>query len=523
MARRDDAAPAVHRNIVRRSGVHHVRSDGSLPRRHWRTVGSRHLALKITGGAVALVLVAILAFAGYWFIRLGSNLRQAPLSAGNATADASNDAKDRLQILIMGTDTRDGANSEYGSSADSAGYGNSDVMILMDISADNKQISMTSFPRDLMVPIPQCTDPKTHKTFPAQSAGQLNSAMQEAGPGCLLDTVNNITGLTIDHFLLADFNAVKELSNTIGGVDVCVNAAIDDPASGLKLNAGTNTVQGEQALAFLRSRHGVGDGSDLSRIKSQQAFLASLARKVRSDGTLTNVPKMLSIADTITKNLTVDSGLANPQSLMTIGNRLKDVDLSKVAFITVPWAEYAPDPARVQLKEPDAAGLFQAMRDGRDLTAPAATSPSPSASATESSPSAAPESSAPGAVPETTAAYAKAAQPVSVANGSGVTGRAQGLVKLLASSGFTQTVAFAAAAVDSTTVYYSAGFDDVAKDIAAQLNLPAAQIQPSRAVYGVQVYVGSDFTTGDRYTPKVPDNIVAQTAAQQTCQTAFGR
>lgn len=516
MARRANAAPAAGPSNARRSGVHHARPNGSAPLRHARPFGSRHRVLKIVGGVVALVLVGVLVFAGYWFIRLGSNLRQAPLSAGTATADASNDAKDRLQILIMGTDTRAGANGEYGSAADSSGYGNSDVMILMDISADNRQISMTSFPRDLMVPIPGCTDPQTHRTFPAQNPGQLNSAMQEAGPGCLLDAVNKMTGLTVDHFLLADFNAVKELSNTIGGVEVCVNAPIDDPASGLKLNAGNNTVQGEQALAFLRSRHGVGDGSDLSRIKSQQSFLASLVRKVRSDGTLTNVPKMLSIADTITKNLTVDSGLANPQSLLTIGSRLKDVDLSKVAFITVPWEQYAPDPARVQLKEPDAQGLFQAMREGRDLTAPAAASASPSAPP-------APSGSAEPSTAQTAApAYAKAAQPLAVANGSGMSGRAQQLVQLLAASGFTKTVAFAAAAVDTTTVYYSPGFDKVAADVAAQFNLPASQVQPSSAIHGVQVYVGKDFTTGDRYTPQVPDNIVAQTAAQQTCQSAYG-
>ncbi|GHG39973.1 LytR family transcriptional regulator [Sinomonas cellulolyticus] len=462
---------------------------------------------------MALLMIAGLAFAGYWFIRLGSNLRQAPLSAGNATADAANDATDRLQILIMGTDTRDGANGEYGSQADSSGYGNSDVMILMDISADNKQISMTSFPRDLMVPIPSCTDPKTHKTFPAQNPGQLNSAMQEAGPGCLLDAVNKMTGLTVDHFLLADFNAVKELSNTIGGVDVCVNAAIDDPYSGLKLHAGTNTVMGEQALAFLRSRHGVGDGSDLSRIKSQQAFLASLARKVRSDGTLTNVPKMLSIADTITKNLTVDSGLANPQSLITIGNRLKDVDLSKVAFVTVPWEPWTQDPNRIQLKEPDASGLFDALRAGRDLTAPA-----PAAPAASSAPAASAPAASPSAPP-----YDKAIQPVAVANGSGAAGRAQALVELLKTAGFTQTVAFAAAPVSGTSVYYSAGFQDVATDVAAQFGIPASQVQPSTAIHGVQLYVGSDFASGDKYTPKVPDNIVSQTAAQQTCQTAAGQ
>ena len=471
----------------------------------------------MTAAVAAFVLLGVIVFAGYWVLRLQSNLKQAPLSAGSATADASSDANDRLQILIMGSDTRDGANKEYGSQADSAGYGNSDVMILMDISADNRQISMTSFPRDLMVPIPACTDPKTKQTYPAQSAGQLNSAMSEAGPGCLLDTISKITGLTVDHFLLADFNAVKELSNTIGGVQVCVNAAVDDPASGLKLNAGTNTVQGEQALAFLRSRHGVGDGSDLSRIKSQQAFLASLARKVKSDGTLTDVPKMLSIADTITRNLTVDSGLANPKSLLTIGSRLKDVDLSKVAFVTVPWEPYVNDPNRVQIKEPDAEGLFQAMREGRDLTAPKGTapaSPSDSASAAPTETGAAPTSAPP--------AYNKAIQPVSVANGSGVQGRAQDILGYLKADGFAQLQTFAAAPSATTVVYYSTGFEDVATDIAARFGLPAAQVQPSTAIRGVQFYVGSDFTAGEKYSAPVPENVVAQTAAEATWPAAVG-
>lgn len=517
MARRADGAPAVAPITARGPGVHHARPDGSTPLRHIRNVGIKHLALKITGGVVALLLVGVLAFAGYWLIRLGTNLRQAPLSAGNAKADASNDATDALQILIIGTDSRSGANAAYGSQADSSGYGNSDVLILMNISADNKVVSMTSFPRDLMVSIPKCHDPQSNRDYPAQAAGQINSAMEEAGPGCAVDTVNALTGLQIDHFMVADFNAVKDLSNTIGGVQVCVNAAIDDPMSGLKLPAGTSTVQGEMALSFLRSRHGVGDGSDLSRIKSQQEFLASLARKVKSDGTLTDVPKLFSIADTITKNLTVDQGLASPQTMLTIAGRLKEVDLGKVAFVTVPWEPYTGDPNRVQVKQPDAGALFQALRDNRDLTAPAPTptAPAPTPTASAAASSAAPSSAA-------APAYDKALQPVAVANGSGVTGRAAELVQFLAGEGFTKTSQFSAAAAASTTVDYGPNFADVAADVAASLGIPSSQMQQMAGVYGVQVYVGQDFSTGTHYTPKVPDNIVAQTAAESTCQSAFG-
>ena len=459
---------------------------------------------------LALVLVALVAAAGYWVLRLQTNLRQAPLSAGTASADASSDATDRLQLLIVGTDTRDGANSAYGSSEDSAGSGNADVMILMDISADNQRITMVSFPRDLMVPIPACED-QNGTRHASTAVGQLNSSMSLAGPGCTVDAINQLTGLSIDHFLVADFNAVKELSNTIGGVEVCVSSAIDDPSSGLRLAAGTNTVQGEQALAFLRSRHGVGDGSDLSRIKSQQAFLASLARKVRADGTIGNVPKMLGIADTITKNLTVDEGLASPQTLLTIGNRLKDIDLGKVAFVTVPTEAYVADPNRIQLAEPAAEGLFQALREGRDLTAPQAPTaePTPSASV-PSAPSTAP------------APYEKSVQPVAVANGSGVPGRAQEILGYLVADGFAQATALPAVPVGSTAVYYGPGYEQVAADIAARFGLPAAQVLPSTIVPGVQLYVGQDFTTGDRFEAKVPDGIVSQTAADATCQAAFG-
>ncbi|GAB4100092.1 LCP family protein [Sinomonas halotolerans] len=509
MARRPDAA------LAHRAGAHHAPLGAGPTPRHLST-GARHRALRIAAVVVAVALVGVLVLAGYWFLRLQTNLRQAPLSAGTGTADASSDATDRLQILIVGTDTRDGANSAYGTAEDSAGTGNADVMILMDIPEDNQRITMVSFPRDLMVPIPACEDSETGVKHNAVPVGQLNSSMSLAGPGCTVDALNSITGLTIDHFLIADFNAVKELSNTIGGVQVCVNADIDDSYSGLKLRAGQNTIKGEQALAFLRSRHGVGDGSDLSRIKSQQTFLASLARKVRSDGTLGNVPKMLGIADTITRNLTVDSPLANPQSLLTIGNRLKDVDLAKVAFVTVPIEEYPADPARVQLKEPDAEGLFQALRDGRDLTAPDAPAPTSTPSATP------PPSGAPAPTAPSTRAYDASTQPVAVADGTGAVGRGKQLLEYLAKDGFASATLFDAEPAAATTVYYSVGFEDVAADIAARFKLPAAQVQPSTAIYGVQLYAGADFTSGDRFVAKVPKDVVAQTAAEKTCQSAYG-
>ncbi len=482
------------------------------------------LWLKISAGAVSVLLLAGVAFAAYWFIRLQMNITKAPLNAGaQKTEGDTNDAKDRLQILILGSDTRDGKNSKYGSADDSTGYGHSDVMMLLDISADNKRVSIISFPRDLLVDVPECTDQTTHKRYPARSGEMINAAMAEAGIGCAVDTVNKVTGLEIDHFMMADFNAVKELSNTVGGVSVCISDAVYDPDSGLRLPKGTSQVKGEQALSFLRTRHAFGDGSDLGRIQAQQGFLSSLARKVKDDGTLGNPQKLLTIADVITQNLTVDEGLANVQSLLTISSRLKDIDLSKVAFVAVPNRPAAADPNRLELMQPQASQLFAAMRANLDLTSPGATSTpaatpsaSPSATATAPATTTAPVTKTPAAPP-----YDKSLQPVTVADGSGVPEHAQELVAALAKAGFTQSSQFAADPTAKTAVYYAAGFEDVATDVAKLFGIPAAQVEASTAVNGVQLYAGSDFTSGLKFgTASVPENVVNQTAGDVKCQTA---
>ncbi len=180
-----------------------------------------------------------------------------------------------------------------------------------------------------------------------------------------MDTVNKITGLEIDHFMMADFNAVKELSNAVGGVEVCISDAVYDPDSRLRLPAGNSQVQGEQALAFLRTRHAFADGGDLGRIKAQQGFLSSLTRKIKDDGTLSDPQKMLKIADVVTQNLTVDDGLASVPSLLTIGNRLKDIDISKVAFVAVPTTPAPADPNRLAVAEPAGIPALRRAAQGR--------------------------------------------------------------------------------------------------------------------------------------------------------------
>jgi LCP family protein required for cell wall assembly len=473
--------------------------------------------LKVTTAVVAVVLVGGLAFAGYWYFRLQSNISTAALGAGSSRTDTTDDATGRLQILILGSDTRDGKNSNYGTAADSSGYGNSDVMMLMDISADNKRVNVISFPRDLLVDIPKCTDQKTGKQYAARTGVMINEAMNEAGIGCAVDTVNKLTGMQVDHFMMADFNAVKELSNAVGGVEVCVSDAVYDPDSHLRLPKGTSQVQGEQALAFLRTRHAFGDGGDLGRIKAQQGFLSSLTRKIKDDGTLTNPAKLLNIADVITKNLTVDDGLASVPAMITIANRLKTIDVSKVAFVKVPTEPAASDPNRLQEAQPAASQLFAAMRKDVDLTDPdgkATPSATPKPSATPS-PSATPKPT------QSAAPYDKTLQPVTVANGSGSPTRTQEIVDAVVAGGFTQVGQLEADTTPKTMVYYGPEFADVAADVAALFGIPAAQVVPSSGVSGVQLYLGSDFPSGTKYgKTSVPKDIVNQTAGDTVCQQA---
>ncbi|MET3721864.1 LCP family protein [Arthrobacter sp. UYEF21] len=460
---------------------------------------------------VSVLLVGAVAFGGYWAWRLQSNIVTSDLSAGGQRSEgAVNDSTDRLQVLVLGTDTRSGANGQYGTEDQSSGYGQSDVMMLLDISADNSHVNVISLPRDLLVDVPACTDKKTNQKYPEQKDAQINSAMAQAGIGCAVDTVNKLTGLEVDHFMMADFNAVKELSNAVGGVEVCVSDAVDDPDSGLRLPKGTSQVQGDQALAFLRTRHGFANGGDLGRIKAQQAFLGSLTRKLKSDGTLGNPQKMLTIADTVTKNLTVDSGIASAPALLTIANRLKNIDPANVNFITVPTVP-AADPNRLSLDEPAASNFFAGLRRSADLTQPAP-------AGTESAPPTVP--SAP--------AYDKSLQPITVANGTNVAGRSTAIAATLTSAGFTKVNRVQGPPRTQTMVYFSSGFADVAADVAALVGLPASSVQQVTNVQGVQLYAGEDFATGDKPAPApAPANsgdssgtVVAQTAQDQTCQAA---
>src|SRR6185437_13584486 len=194
---------------------------------------------------------------------------------------------------------------------------------------------VVSFPRDMYVPIPSCPDGKGG-SYDAMSRQKINNSLSYGGLACTVLTVEKLTGLQIPYAGVIEFDGVIEMSNAVGGVNVCVAGDIEDPYTGLAVKAGENTLQGSQALAFLRTRHGVGDGSDLGRISNQQVFLSSLVRTIKSADTLSNPVKLYGIAKAATSNIARSYSLNNPTTIVSMSTALKNIDFCKVVIVQYP-------------------------------------------------------------------------------------------------------------------------------------------------------------------------------------------
>lgn len=489
------------------------------------TANGRHFGIRKerTGRKFVAFLLSLVIVAGsagvYSLFLLQQNISTEPLNLSiddSPVVQEVDIAAAPMNILIMGTDTRKG-NSKYGTEDDSSGFGSSDVMLVLHLSADLKHATALSLPRDLMTPIPACKITGTESTSPAVDSAQLNSALKTAGPGCTVAAISQLTGLKIDHMMLADFNAVNELSNVIGGVDVCVSSPVDDPDSGLKLPAGVSQVQGAQALAFLRTRESFGDGGDVGRIRAQQSFLSSLARKITKENTLADVPKLYSIADTITRNLTVDNGLGSVSELLTLANRLRHVQPENIEFVTLPTEPWIQDPNRLQPAAEAADKVFTAIKNDIPVSQPA---PSPTETGLSPSPSATPSDS-PTAPTDTDPEAAFVS--VDLTNGSGVTAREAEVQKVLADLGYPAAESLPAEAILPTTaIFYAYGWKDHADKLAASLGVQGAQVQYSDKTTGINLVIGQDFTTGSKITAiqkGLAEGLQGQTANQVTCQS----
>ncbi|MDO0927405.1 LCP family protein [Streptomyces sp. TG1A-8] len=266
-------------------------------------------------------------------------------------------------ILLIGSDTRAGdGNGAYGRDL---GGERSDTTILLHLAADRRAATAVSLPRDLMVDVPSCRRADGSRSEPVFT--MFNHAFQVGGSACTVRTVEKLTDIRVDHHVVVDFSGFKELVDAVGGVQVCLEEPVDDEAAKLELPAGRVTLDGEQALGYVRARKSLGDGSDTERMERQQRFLGALVDKVRADGVLLNPVKLYPVLDAATSALTTDPELASLRGLYQLARGLREVPADRAQFLTVPRESYVYDADRDQLVEPDAERLFARLRADRPV------------------------------------------------------------------------------------------------------------------------------------------------------------
>ncbi|MFG2620641.1 LCP family protein [Streptomyces sp. NPDC048507] len=330
----------------------------------------RRRRLAVTGGTLAFLLLGGGLGSYLYYQHLNGNLKV--IDTGGAGGSFKKDQP--INILVIGTDKRSGEGNQGYGDADSVGH--ADTTILFHVSKDRSNATALSIPRDLITDIPVCPT-KTNgsvKQIPGTKGSRFNNSLGQEGrdPGCTMRTVRQLTGLEVDNFMMVDFNAVKALSTAVGGVPVCVAKDVNDRDSKLNLKAGEHRLQGEQALAFVRTRHAFGNESDLDRIKTQQQFLSSMMREMKSKETLTSPKKFFSLAEAATKSLTVDQGLGSIGKLTDLAGELKDMNLKNVTFTTLPVLDNPNEPsnrkATVVLNSAQAGPLLEMIRGDVSLT-----------------------------------------------------------------------------------------------------------------------------------------------------------
>jgi len=289
--------------------------------------------LKLVALVTSLAILVLTAFAAgvdslISRIDSGSGVTSADGSQGGQADDSG--VPKPISILIMGSDTREGQGDGYGTLAAYGGSQRSDTTVLVHISADRSRALAVSIPRDSWVQIPACTNAEGESIAPR--VDRFNIAFALGGADCTIATVESLTGVPIDHWATVDFNGFKQVVDALGGqvvdalggVEVCLDRAVKDRKSKLDLPAGRTNVNGEQALSFVRARFNIGDGGDLSRMRRQQAFMASVVRKASSTQLLLNPIQLLKVITAITSTIETDSGLASSdRSVKPNSTRLK--------------------------------------------------------------------------------------------------------------------------------------------------------------------------------------------------------
>ncbi|MFD4372235.1 LCP family protein [Streptomyces sp. NPDC058486] len=342
-----------------------------------RDAGSRPPRKRLRTGRIVLVtlLVLLLAAGGalYWaYSSLDGNIKGVDIEKALGDDRPEKLPTSGQNLLILGSDSRSGDNGDLVGGA--VGGGRADTTLVVHIPEGRTQAVAVSIPRDTLVTRPECAR-RDGSTAGSERRVMFNSVYAQYGPACVVKTVESMSGVRLDHFVEIDFAGFKDLVDTIGGVTVDVKEPIEDSHSGLHLAAGPQKLDGTQSLAFVRTRHGVGDGSDLGRISLQQQFLTALLTEVKNQDLLSSPAKSYKIADSATKALTTDSALASLTALSEFGRSLNGVDPQNMETIMLPVAYDKQDPNRVVAAEPNASRLWKAIREDAEIPESAKKSP----------------------------------------------------------------------------------------------------------------------------------------------------
>ncbi|MQY40049.1 Transcriptional regulator LytR [Streptomyces sp. RB17] len=322
-------------------------------------------ALRVAAWTAAGVVVLGGTGAGYLYFELNGNLRSVDIDQALGNDRPSKIDNGSENILVLGSDTRSGSNKKLGGGTDD-GSARSDTAMIVHVYEGHKKASVVSVPRDTLIDRPACTDTKG-TTHPAANGVMFNEAYSTGGAACAVKTVESLTGIRMDHYLEVDFAGFQKLIDDLGGVPVTTTRNIDDPQSHLNLQAGTHTLDGRQALGLVRTRHGVGDGSDLGRIQLQQAFVKALIGQVKHVGVFTSPKKLYDLADTATKTVTTDSELGSVNSLIDFADGLKGISSHRMTMITMP-VQYDPsNPNRVLMEKQKAQLVWDALKNDRPI------------------------------------------------------------------------------------------------------------------------------------------------------------
>jgi LCP family protein required for cell wall assembly len=436
------------------------------------------------------VLVASGCFSVAAYLRLDGNINRVDVTAAlgaRPSKKTPSGPREPMNILVMGSDTRKGIGTTRFGTDTVEGGAHSDTNLLVHLSADRTWATVASIPRDSMTRAPaDCSDPDS--TVDDGVVRQWNYNYNLGGPGCTIKTLEGLTDIYVDHFVVVDFRGFKDMVDALGGVEVCSDVPINDQDSGLALPAGRSHIDGTQALGYVRVRKTLNDGSDLHRIKRQQAFLSSIAQQATASSLLLRPDRLFGFLDAVTKSITTDTKMS-VGTMKDIADSIKHLGIKNIDFVTVPTETYAPDPNRVEWT-PAADGLWASIRNDEPL---------PGSNRAK-------ELTSSGGATHTTAPLTASPDEIKVAvvNDAGTTGLAAQSAAALEAQGFIVTGARDGnyGSIDGVVVAYPPGKGAAAKTVAAAY--PKSTLKPDATLSGtIEVHLG----LGARHVVKVPNRI----------------